>query len=64
MPSNGLSGVVLVTSNTAAGLFTGSGRNSSASAKLKIALFAPIASASESTATATNPGCLLTPRSA
>jgi hypothetical protein len=63
MPSKGLSGVVLVTSKTAAGSFTGRGRSSSASAKLKIALFAPMARASETSATAANAGCLRSARS-
>jgi len=54
MPSKGLSGAVVMTSNRVAGFFAGRGRRSSASARLKIALFAPMASASESTATATN----------
>jgi hypothetical protein len=63
MPSKGLSGVVLLTSNNADGSGTVRGLRSKASAKLKIALFAPIASASESTATAKKAGCRLSARS-
>jgi hypothetical protein len=46
------------TATTPLGFITGNGRSNSASAKLKIAEFAPMPMASEHTATAVNPGFL------
>src|SRR4029077_17625422 len=53
---NGLSGVLVVMVTTAPGDLMGSGRSRSASAKLKIAVFAPMPKARETAAIAVNPG--------
>src|SRR5580700_11180239 len=58
------SGVLNVKMTNRSGSFTGGGRSRTAFTKLKIAVLAPIPSASERTATSVNPGDRRNPRRA